>query len=74
MACHRNELYQHNRKICMKKFANDYLTVTNGKIKIHSYWNDCRNMVKSIRSDKQLREWQIVFESLENIIHNKYAE
>lgn len=48
--------------------------IDNGKIKIETYWNDCRNMVKSVRSDRQLKEWQIVFENMENIIHNKYVE
>lgn len=45
-----------------------------GKIKIESYWKDCRNMAKSVRSDKQIREWQIVFECMENIIYNRYIE
>lgn len=45
-----------------------------GKIKTESYWEDCRNMVKSVRSDKQIREWQIVFECMENIIHNRFVE
>ena len=48
--------------------------IDNGKIKIETYWNDCRNMVKSVRSERQLKEWQIVFENMENIIHNKYVE
>lgn len=46
----------------------------NGNIKIDSYWNDCRNMVKSVRSDKQIKEWQIVFECMDNIIHNRHVE
>lgn len=46
----------------------------NGKIKIESYWNDCRKITKSVRSDRQLKEWQIVFENMENIINNKYVE
>ena len=46
----------------------------NGKIKVDHYWNDCGNMVKSVKSDKQIKEWQIVFECMENIILNKYVE
>ena len=46
----------------------------NGKVKIESYWDDCRKLCKSIRSDSQLREWQIVFENMENIINNKYVD
>lgn len=50
------------------------VALENGRIKIDSYWNDCRNMVKSIRSDKQIKEWQIVFECMENIIYNRRVE
>ena len=46
----------------------------NGKVKIESYWDDCRKLVKNVRSDNSLREWQIVFENMENIIMNKYEE
>lgn len=48
--------------------------IENGKIKRESYWDDCRKLCKSIRSDSQLREWQIVFENMENIINNKYVD
>ena len=58
----------------LKKTNKVIEAIDNGKIKIETYWNDCRNMVKSVRSDKQLKEWQIVFENMENIIHNKYVE
>lgn len=43
----------------------------NGNIKVESYWNDCKNIVKSVRNDKQIKEWQIVFECMENIIYNR---
>ena len=46
----------------------------NGKVKIESYWDDCRKLVKNVRSDNSLREWQIVFENMENIILNRYEE
>ena len=46
----------------------------NGKVKIESYWDDCRKLVKNVRSDNSLREWQIVFENMENIIMNRYEE
>ena len=46
----------------------------NGKVKIESYWDDCRKLVKNVRSDNSLREWQIVFENMENIINNKYMD
>ena len=46
----------------------------NGKVKIESYWDDCRKLVKNVRSDNSLREWQIVFENMENIINNKYID
>ena len=46
----------------------------NGKVKIESYWDDCRKLVKNVRSDNSLREWQIVFENMENIIMNKYVD
>ena len=45
-----------------------------GKVKIESYWDDCRKLVKNVRSDNSLREWQIVFENMENIIMNRYEE
>lgn len=48
--------------------------IENGKIKMESYWDDCRKLCKSARSDKALREWQIVFENMENIINNKYVD
>ena len=48
--------------------------IENGKIKMESYWDDCRKLCKSVRSDSQLREWQIVFENMENIINNKYVD
>lgn len=31
-------------------------------------------LVKNIRSDNSLREWQIVLENMENIIMNRYEE
>ena len=46
----------------------------NGKVKIESYWDDCRKLIKNVRSDNSLREWQIVFENMENIINNKYID
>lgn len=46
----------------------------NGKVKIESYWDDCRKLIKNVRSDNSLREWQIVFENMENIILNRYEE
>ena len=46
----------------------------NEKVKIESYWDDCRKLVKNVRSDNSLREWQIVFENMENIILNRYEE
>ena len=46
----------------------------NWKVKIESYWDDCRKLVKNVRSDNSLREWQIVFENMENIILNRYVD
>ena len=46
----------------------------NEKVKIESYWNDCRKLVEKVRSDNSLREWQIVFENMENIIMNRYVD
>ena len=46
--------------------------IENGKIKMESYWDDCRKLCKSARSDKVLRECQIVFENMENFIMNRY--
>ena len=46
----------------------------NGKVKIESYWDDCRKLVKNVRNDNSLREWQIVFENMENIIMNRYVD
>ena len=46
----------------------------NGKVKIESYWDDCRKLIKNVRSDNSLREWQIVFENMENIIMNRYVD
>ena len=48
--------------------------IENGIFKMESYWDDCRKLCKSVRSDSQLREWQIVFENMENIINNKYVD
>lgn len=62
------------QRFYLDKTNNILHALENGKIKINSYWKDCRNMVKSIRSDKQLREWQILFDCMENIIYNKYVE
>ena len=66
----------------INELQNWYLEKTNavidaiekGKINICSYWEDCRKLVAKCRSCKQLREWQIVFENVENIIHNVYVE
>ena len=49
-------------------------SIENGKFKMEFYWDDCRKLCKSVRSDSQLREWQIVFENMENIINNKYVD
>ena len=49
-------------------------SLDNNKINLITYWDDCRKLIKSVRSNKQLREWQIVFENMENIINNKYEE
>ena len=46
----------------------------NGKVKFESYWEDCQKLTKNVRSDNSLREWQIVFENMENIILNRYVE
>ena len=45
-----------------------------GRVKPESYWDDCRKLIKNVRSDNSLREWQIVFENIENIILNRYVE
>ena len=46
----------------------------NGKVTIENYYKDCAIMVKSVRTDKQLREWTIVIDCMNNIINNVYDE
>lgn len=47
----------------------------NGKITVENYWSDCRKMLgKRALSDRQLKEWQIVFENMEDIIYNRYRD
>lgn len=46
----------------------------NGKIHIETYWDDVKYLTKSVRSDRQLREWQIVLEGVENILFNRCGE
>lgn len=46
----------------------------NGKVTIENYYKDCAAMVKSVKTDKQLREWTIVIDCMYNIINNVYDE
>ena len=46
----------------------------NGKVTMENYYKDCATMVKSVKTDKQLREWTIVIDCMNNIINNVYDE
>lgn len=51
-----------------KKVTKVYEQLIKGKITLENFWNEARKITKSIKSDNSLREWQIIFENIENIL------
>jgi hypothetical protein len=53
-----------------KKVSKVYKMIQEDKITKDNFWDQARKITKNVYSDKSIREWQIVFETMEELFSN----